>query len=250
MVNILLSGCSGTMGKVLITECAKLENIKIVAGFDKQCSSDFSFPVYSNLEDIKEKIDVIIDFSNPVVLDSLLTFCVKSKLPLVLCTTGFSDDQIKEIKLASTETPIFFSANMSLGINLIKNLLIKAANVLYDGFDIEIIEKHHNKKVDSPSGTAYLLGDAIIDSIPDENEYVHGREGYHKREKKEVGMHSLRGGSIVGEHEVIFAGNDEIVSIKHEALSKNIFAMGAFKAAKYLVTQEAGLYDMDDMLDL
>ncbi|MCM1992439.1 4-hydroxy-tetrahydrodipicolinate reductase [Oceanirhabdus seepicola] len=250
MVNILLSGCSGTMGKVLITECTKLENIKIVAGFDKQYSSDFSFPVYSNLEDIKEKIDVIIDFSNPVVLDSLLKFCVKSKLPLVLCTTGFSDSQIKEIKSASTETPIFFSANMSLGINLIKNLLIKAATVLYDGFDIEIIEKHHNKKVDSPSGTAYLLGDAIINSIPEENEYVHGREGYHKREKKEIGMHSLRGGSIVGEHEVIFAGNDEIVSIKHEALSKNIFAMGAFKAAKYLVDQEAGLYDMDDMLDL
>ncbi len=250
MVNILLSGCNGTMGKVLIRESSKLENIQIVAGFDKDSNSDFTFPVYSNLEDIKEKIDVIIDFSNPVVLDSLIKFSIKNKLPIVLCTTGFSDDQIKEIKSSSTEIPIFFSANMSLGINLIKNLLIKASRVLYDGFDIEIIEKHHNKKVDSPSGTAYLLGDAIINSIPDENEYVHGREGYHKRDKKEIGMHSLRGGTIVGEHEVIFAGNDEIVSIKHEALSKNIFAMGAFKAAQYIVNQNSGLYDMDDMLNL
>ncbi|WBW99380.1 4-hydroxy-tetrahydrodipicolinate reductase [Oceanirhabdus sp. W0125-5] len=250
MINTLIVGCNGTMGKVLIKECTKLENIEIVAGFDKDMNSSLPFPVYSNFEDIKEDIDVIIDFSNPVVLESLLKFCVKRKLPLVLCTTGFSDAQIKEIESASSKTPIFFSANMSLGINLIKNLLIKATKVLYDGFDIEIIEKHHNKKVDSPSGTAYLLGDAIMDSIPEETEYVHGREGYHKREKKEIGMHSLRGGTIVGEHEVIFAGNDEIISVKHEALSKNIFAMGAFKAAKYIVKQEAGLYDMDDMLNL
>lgn len=250
MINILITGCSGAMGHVLVKECSNFNNLKISAGVDVVPTDEFDFPVYSSFSAVKESIDVVIDFSSPKALKDMLSYGKETKTPLVVCTTGYSKEDENHIQEACKDIPIFFSANMSLGINLMKNLLSKAANLLYGDFDIEIIEKHHNRKVDSPSGTAYLLGNAIKNSIDDSLEYVHGREGYHKRDVKEIGMHSIRGGNIVGEHEVIFAGAGEVLSFKHEALSKNVFAVGAFRAASFIADKAPGHYDMDDMLNL
>lgn len=249
MTEIILCGCNGKMGRV-ITESIKLrDDCKIVAGVDLNTETFSDFPVYNNFEDIKESADVIIDFSHPSLLEKLLYFAYNKKLPLVLATTGFSATQTEQIKNAAKEIPLFFTFNMSLGINLLVALSKKAASVLDGNFDIEIIEKHHNQKLDAPSGTAIMLAEAINDTLDNKMMYEYDR--HSKREKRpenQIGIHSVRGGNIVGEHEVIFAGHDEVVTLSHKATSKEVFAVGAIKAALFMKGKTAGLYDMNNVI--
>lgn len=248
MVQILLTGCAGKMGRAITNTAALREDCVIAAGVDTAIPESSDYPVYRTFSDVQERIDVIIDFSNPVVLDSMLDYAVKNKIPAVICTTGYSKEQIEKIHNAAKEIAIFYSGNMSLGINLLIELSKKAASVFGNEFDIEIIEKHHNLKLDAPSGTALMIANGISE-IKDDAEYVYDRHSYRrKREQKEIGLHSVRGGTIVGEHEVIFAGNDEILTISHSARSKNVFAVGAVNAAVFLVEKPAGMYEMSDLL--
>ncbi len=224
------------------------KDCEIVAGIDKNTEAA-DFPVYSDFNSIKEEADVIIDFSNPALLNSLLEYSAAKKIPVVIATTGFDDDQKKQIENAATKNGVFFTYNMSLGINLLATLAKKAVDVLGNDFDIEIIEKHHNQKIDAPSGTALMLADAICEEIDKPMKYEYDRHSKReKRSKNEIGMHAVRGGTIVGEHEIIFAGRDEIITLSHSARSKEIFAVGAVNAAKYMVGKGAGLYTMKDLI--
>ncbi len=249
MTRIIISGCFGKMGKI-IAECVKeMPDCEVVGGIDVCDNINASFPVYKSALDINIDADVIIDFSNPAALKDLISFCSLKKMPLVLCTTGFSKSEINNIHEASKKFPIFYSGNMSLGINLIIELAKKAASVFGKSADIEIIEKHHNQKIDAPSGTALMIADAISKSSEEDYQYVYDRHSYRRaRNKNEIGIHSVRGGTIVGEHEVIFASHDELLTISHSAQSKEIFAVGSINAAKYLSKKPAGLYNMSDML--
>ena len=249
MKKIVLSGCNGVMGRE-ISACVKgREDCTIVAGIDLHTDLPNDFPVVTKPEDIPCDADVVIDFSHPSVLSPLLDYALKKNLPVVLCTTGYSKDQVEELKKASEQIPVFYSRNMSLGINLLIELCKKAAFVLGDQFDIEVIEKHHNKKIDAPSGTALMIADHISSVMPEEMRYVYDRHSQRKkREKQEIGLHAVRGGTIVGEHEVVFAGHHEVLSISHSAQSKEVFATGSINAAVYLANQPAGLYDMSDLL--
>lgn len=249
MVKIILSGCSGKMGHV-ITKCVESkENCEIVAGVDiNKC--DAPYPIFSSFSDIDTDADVVIDFSHPSVLSSLLEYCKSNKIPAVVATTGLSDEQKKEIEEASKEVPMFFSANMSIGVNLISELAAKAARVLEDSFDIEIVEAHHNQKIDAPSGTALMLADSISDALTKKPTYEFDRHSKRaKRDPNEIGIHSVRGGTIVGEHEVIFAGLDEVIKISHSARSKDLFAVGAVNAAVFLKGKPAGMYSMKQLVD-
>ncbi|GHU82849.1 4-hydroxy-tetrahydrodipicolinate reductase [Clostridia bacterium] len=249
MTKIILSGCNGTMGKVIAKGVADRTDCEIVTGVDLTQNPQYTFSVVDDFSKISSHADVIIDFSHPSVLQGLLAYAQKNKVPTVICTTGYSSDQIADIKKASQLTPIFYSGNMSLGINLLIELAKKATAVFGNQFDIEIIEKHHNKKLDAPSGTALMIADGIADVMPQEPQYIYDRHSTRKkREKNEIGLHAIRGGTIVGEHEVIFAGHDEVVSIKHQALSKEVFVTGAINAAIFLETQKAGLYNMGSLL--
>lgn len=251
MTKIILSGCNGKMGRVISACATQRDDIEIVAGVDINTYSTFGYPVYEKFEEITEKADVIIDFSHPSVLDNLLAFAKEKKLPVVLATTGFSSSQTETIKAASKEIPLFFTFNMSLGINLLVALSKKAALVLDGNFDIEIIEKHHNQKIDAPSGTAIMLAEAINQTLDNKMMYEYDR--HSKREKRptnEIGIHSVRGGNIVGEHEVIFAGHDEVITLSHQATSKEVFAIGAIKAAIYMKGKENGIYDMNNIISL
>ena len=251
MTNIILSGCNGKMGKV-ITACVNNNNdCRIVAGVDINTDVLSSYPVYSSFSQITEDADVIIDFSHPSVLNDLLSFAKAKKLPLVLATTGFSASQTKQIKATANDIPLFFTFNMSLGVNLLVALSKKAAEVLDGNFDIEIVEKHHNQKVDAPSGTAIMLAEAINETL--DNKMMFEYDRHSKREKRpenQIGIHSVRGGNIVGEHEVIFAGHDEVITLAHRATSKEVFAVGAIKAAIYMNGKSAGLYDMNNVITL
>ena len=249
MTRIILCGCHGHMGKVITAYCAKREDIKIVAGIDFNLEQA-SYPVYKYISESTEECDVEIDFSHPSALPSLLAYSKeKGGIPLVLCTTGYSQSDVQNLKEASKEIPIFYSRNMSLGINLLIELSKKAAAVLGDSFDVEIIEKHHNLKIDAPSGTALMIADAVKDVLPGDNTYTYDRHSQRKkREKSEIGIHSLRGGTIVGEHEIVFAGNHETISISHSAQSKDLFASGAVNAALYMRGKTAGLYDMSALI--
>lgn len=250
MVKVLLNGCGGKMGKTIIESSSKFPNIEIIAGIDK-FSKDTSFPVFSSPLDVNVDYDVLLDFSRADALNGLLDLTEKTKKPLIICSTGFSDTQIDLINEKSKTLPLFRSGNMTLGINLIASLLKKISPILYGNYDIEIIEKHHNQKVDSPSGTALLLGDAIREVLPCETHYEHGREGNKKRESSEIGMHAIRGGSIVGDHDVIFAGAGEVIEISHKAISRDVFAVGALKACEYMANiTKPGLYDMNDVIGL
>lgn len=251
MIRILLSGCCGTMGHVVADYAAKQPECEISAGIDVRKDETFHFPVYANPENIPMQTgDVLIDFSNPSLLDSLLEFGIRTRTPLVLCTTGYNKQQIDSIRQASQQISIFFSGNMSLGINLLIALSQKAAKILGNDFDIEIIEKHHNKKIDAPSGTALMIADGISNALDENMEYVFDRHSRRKaREKNEIGIHSIRGGTIVGEHEIIFAGPQETVTLSHSAQSKEIFAAGALHAAAFLRNKVSGLYNMSDMLN-
>ena len=235
------------MGKVL-TKCVNEDSeLQLVCGVSKD-DLDVPFKTYHKMSDVEESADVIIDFSHHSTIDDVLGYATKTKTPLVIATTGFNEDELGKIKEASSIIPIFHSSNMSLGVNVLVKLVKEAAKAL-NGFDIEIIEKHHNKKLDAPSGTAVMIANGIKEVLPD-TECIYGRYGRsEKRSSNEVGIHAIRGGTIVGEHTAIFAGHDEVVEIKHTAQSKDIFAKGAIAAAKFLVNQKAGYYNMNNILD-
>lgn len=250
MIRIVLNGCGGKMGK-MVTECAKnFKNVEIIAGIDKfACES--SYPVFKSASEVNVEYDALLDFSRAEALDDLLALTEKTKKPLVICSTGFSDEQVELINEKSKTLPLFRSGNMSVGINLINALLRKVAPILYGNYDIEIVEKHHNQKVDAPSGTALLLADTIKDSLKNETKYIYGRQGHAKREENEIGIHAIRGGGIVGDHDVIFAGTGEVIELSHKAISREVFAVGALKACEFMATvTEPGLYDMDDVINL
>lgn len=246
MLKIIISGCNGHMGRVVESLCESDPEIEIAAGFDVMSTNDRSFPIYASPAQFSGQADVVIDFSSPAALDGLLAFSQTTKIPLVLATTGYSPEQLAQIGGAAQNTAIFRSANMSLGINVLLELVKKAASVLGDNCDIEILERHHNRKVDAPSGTALMIADAAAASLNHEAEYVYERHSVRKaRDKREIGISAIRGGTIVGEHEIIFAGHDEVIEIKHTAMSREIFAQGAVEAAKFMAKTEApGLYDM------
>lgn len=248
-VKILLSGCNGKMGKVISSIVEQRNDCCIIAGIDINDESNLGYQVYRSFDNITVIPDVIIDFSNPSALGSLLKFSINNNIPAVLCTTGYSKEQTQKIISAAERVAVFYSRNMSIGINLLIELAKKAASVLGNDFDIEIIEKHHNQKIDAPSGTALMIADAVAEAGENEYQYIYDRHSYrHKRENNEIGIHSVRGGTIVGEHEIIFAGNNETVSISHSAQSKAVFAAGAVNAAIYICDKKPGLYDMSDLI--
>lgn len=248
MIKILLSGCLGKMGKVVIESSKKFPNLKIVAGVDTATCENSTFPVYNDIFKCNQEIDVLVDFSRPSALGNLLKYAKSKNIPTVICTTGFSEDQIAEIEQASKELPIFRSANMSFGINLVNNILKEISSLLYKDFDIEIIEKHHNQKVDAPSGTALMLANTIKSSIEGETNFIYGRQGISKRSDNEIGIHAIRGGSIVGDHDIIFAGSGEVIEISHSAISREVFAYGALKACEFMYHKQKGLYNMDNII--
>lgn len=249
MIKMLMNGCNGKMGKV-ISEMAKASTtISIVAGVDKN-SSNLDYPCYNSIDECEDDIDVILDFSRPDALDSLCQYSKKKNIPIVFCTTGFTPEQLCKIHCLSEEIAVFHSANMSIGVNIVNNILKNISNMLYKDFDIEIIEKHHNQKVDAPSGTALLLANTIKNSIEEETTFIKGRDGISKREPKEIGIHAIRGGNIIGDHEIIFAGKGECIEIKHTAISREVFAIGALKACEYLYGKDKGLYNMDDVVNM
>ena len=250
MINIALVGINGKMGQVICRILSESESARIVCGVDINTEVKNGIPVYTALKDSKEAFDVIIDFSHPSSLEATLEYAVSNKKGLILATTGLSAQQMETVREASEKTPVFFSANMSLGVNLLIELAKKATALLQENFDIEIIEKHHNQKIDAPSGTALAIADAINDTCDKSNEYVYDRHSTRKkRSKNEIGIHAVRGGTIVGEHSVIFAGTDEIIELKHTATSKEIFAVGAVKAAIFLAGKEAGFYNMNNLIE-
>ena len=247
---IIISGCNGRMGRVVESICEADPDVSVVAGFDVSLESR-AFPVFVSPANFTGEADAVIDFSSPAALDGLLAFALERKVPLVLATTGYSDEQLAQIDEASKRIPIFRSANMSLGINVLLELVKKAAAVLGDSYDIEIVEKHHNRKVDAPSGTALMIADAAASALNFKPEYVYGRHSVRQsRAKKEIGISAVRGGTIVGIHEIMFAGRDEIIEIKHTAMSREIFANGAVKAAKFLAgVSKPGMYDMSMLVE-
>ena len=250
MTNVIMHGCNGKMGQTIVGLIADDDEIVLAAGVDAYDEGKNSFPVFKNIKDCNVKADVIIDFSAAPAVDGLLDYCVEQQIPCVLCTTGLSDAQLKKVEEASKKTAILKSANMSLGINMLMKLLKEAALVLAPaGFDVEIVEKHHKLKVDAPSGTALALGDSVNEALNKEYEYVYDRsQRREKRPQKEIGLSAVRGGTIVGEHDVIFAGADEVVTFSHTAYSKAVFGKGAVQAAKFLKGKPAGLYSMSDVI--
>lgn len=250
MVKAIMHGCNGHMGQVITGLVREDEGIEIVAGIDVVDCRDNGYPVFTKVWDCKVEADVIIDFANAKAEDELLKFSVERKIPLVLCTTGLSDVQLKAVEEASKEVAILRSANMSMGINLLMKLLKDAAKVLAQaGFDIEIVEKHHRMKLDAPSGTALALGDSIKEALDGEYENVYDRSTRRQqRPQKEIGFSAVRGGTIVGEHDVIFAGSDEVITFSHTAYSRAVFGKGAIQAAKFLKEKAPGLYDMSDVI--
>lgn len=250
MVKILMHGCNGKMGR-MITEIVKNEEDAVIAaGIDKFTGIPNDYPVFEKITQCDVDVDVVIDFSNAGAVDELLDYCVKKSLPVVLCTTGLSDEQLKKVDECSEKIAVLKSANMSMGINLLLKLLKDAAKVLAPaGYDIELVEKHHNQKLDAPSGTALALADSINEAMGNEYEYVYDRSQVRKkRDAKEIGISAVRAGTIVGEHEVIFAGTDEVIEFKHTAYSRSVFAKGAVEAGKFLAGQPAGMYDMGDVI--
>ncbi|TZE81753.1 4-hydroxy-tetrahydrodipicolinate reductase [Calorimonas adulescens] len=247
MLKIIIQGISGKMGKTLYRIISEGKEHKVVAGISRS-NAMLDIPIYHNLNEVKEKADVCIDFSNHSAVTGLLESAVKKKLPLVICTTGFTDDEMAAINDASKIIPVFQSFNTSIGVAATESLVSLAARLLRN-FDVEIVEAHHNQKMDSPSGTAIMLARAIRDNTPEKNILKYGRYGHESREKNEIGIHSIRGGSIIGEHTVIFAGEGEMIEIKHTSLSRDIFAIGAIRAAEFIVNKVPGLYSMKDLLE-
>ena len=250
MVRFIMHGCNGKMGQVISKIVKDDPNAEMVAGIDKYMGIANEYPVFESIDKCDVEADVIIDFSNASAVDGLLDYCVEKKIPVVLCTTGLSEAQLQRVNEASKEVAVLKSANMSLGVNILLKLLQDAAKVLAPaGFDIELVEKHHNQKVDAPSGTALALADSINEALDNEYTYNYDRSQVRqKRDKKEIGIVAVRGGTIVGEHEVIFAGEDEVIEFKHTAYSKAVFGKGAVEAGKFLKGKDAGLYNMKDVI--
>lgn len=249
MTKIILSGCLGRMGKAITEIVKNTDDAEIVCGFDI-ASGECGYPVYNSYENVDVDADVIIDFSHPSNFENIINFAKSKALPIVMATTGLSDEQRVALKEASEEIPVFFSANMSLGINLLIKLAQMATKVLESDFDIEIVEKHHNKKLDAPSGTALAIADAIDEVMTDSAKYVYERQSVRRqREKQDIGIHAIRGGTIVGEHDVIFAGPDEVITLSHHAASREVFAQGAVKAGIFMKGKPAGFYTMNDLFE-
>lgn len=254
VLRIFMNGCCGYMGRVINDMCKKDPSVKIVAGGDISSNQEgLDFPVFANLDDVDVDFDVIIDFSNVACVTKLIDMAVRLNKPIVCCTTGLGDQELKAISDAKEKIAVFKSANMSLGVNVLVSLAKKACDLLYPGYDIEIIEAHHNRKLDAPSGTALMIADAIKDEIKSTKDsdmnYVFDRSSVRqKREETDIGISAIRGGNIVGEHEVMFIGGEEIVKISHSAQTRDVFARGAIVAAKYLYNKEPGMYDMTDMI--
>ena len=250
MVKICLIGSSGKLGHMITSVVSARTDCEIIAGVDLNPVKYSDFTVYKALAEMPEVPDVVIDFSSPRSLDEMLAYCQTNGVPLVAATTGYTPEQVEKIKAASTRIPIFFTANMSLGINLLSELAKKAAAFLGDGFDVEIVERHHNQKVDAPSGTALMLADSINEARGERYNYVYDRHSVRKkRDPDEIGIHSVRGGTIVGDHEIIFAGRDEVITLSHYAYSKEVFAVGAVNAGIFLKKKAPGLYTMKDLLE-
>lgn len=250
MIKVMMHGCNGAMGQVISGIIEESESAVMAVGVDFKDDGHNPYPVFKNLEDCNVDVDVIIDFSSSKATDRLLNYVAEKKIPLVLCTTGLSEEQVKKVEETSKKTAILRSANMSLGVNILLKLVNTAAKVLADAdFDIDIVEKHHKLKVDAPSGTALALADAVNEALHNEYEYVYDRSQRRiKRPKKEIGISAVRGGTIVGQHDVIFAGQDEVIEFHHTAYSKAIFGKGAVSAAVYLAGKPAGMYDMSDVI--
>lgn len=250
MTKVILNGCNGHMGRVISDLISHDGDIEIVAGVDVCTEEAYGYPVFDSIEKCRAEADVIIDFSHVSCIDALLKYSADKKIPVVLCTTGLSEEQLAAARETSKKTAVLKSANMSLGINTLMELLRQAAPVLAPaGFDMEIVEKHHNQKLDAPSGTALALADSMNQALADDYAYKYDRsQDRKKREKYEIGIQAVRGGNIVGEHEVIFAGTDEVVTFKHTAFSKAVFGKGAIEAAKYLAGKPTGFYDMSDVI--
>lgn len=249
MVGVILHGCNGRMGQMLSELISKDEEMTVVAGIEPSGEAKNDYPVYKSFDELKETADVIIDFSTASAIDSLLDYCEKTHTPLVLCSTGLSEAQLDRVERLAKVSAVLVSANMSLGINVLLKLLKNVTKTLYgNGFDIEIVEKHHNQKLDAPSGTALALADVMKDELDDISYNLDRTKVRKKRERNEIGISAVRGGTIVGEHEVIFAGTDEVIEIKHTAYSRAIFAKGAMSAAKFLKGKSAGKYNMSDVI--
>ena len=250
MVRAIMHGCNGHMGQVITGLIKNDESIEIVAGIDKYKGIENAYPVFDSMEACTEEADVVIDFSSAKATDALLDFCVERNLPVVLCTTGLSEEQLAKVEETAKKIPVLKSANMSLGINTLLKLIQDAAKVLATaGFDMEIVERHHRLKVDAPSGTALALADSLNGAMDNQYHYVYDRSQKREmRDDKEIGISAVRGGTIVGEHEVIFAGPDEVIEFKHTAYSKAVFGKGAVEAAKFLAGKPAGRYDMSDVI--
>lgn len=250
MVKMIMHGCNGKMGQVITKIVKEDANAEIVAGIDKYMGIPNDYPVFESIEKCDVEADVVIDFSNAAAVDGLLDYCVEKQVPVVLCTTGLSEEQLAKVKTTSEKVAVLKSANMSLGVNMLLKLLQDATKILAPaGFDIEIVERHHNQKVDAPSGTALAMADSINEVLNQEYTYIYDRSQVRKkRDKKEIGISAVRGGTIVGEHEVIYAGEDEVIEFKHTAHSKAVFAKGAVEAGKFLKGKGAGLYDMKDVI--
>ncbi|MCD8197266.1 MAG: 4-hydroxy-tetrahydrodipicolinate reductase [Lachnospiraceae bacterium] len=251
MIRIIMHGCNGYMGQVITALAQDEEGLEIVAGIDVADNRDNGYPVYTCHVDCREEADVLIDFSNVKAADALLAYCADRKLPVVLCTTGLTSEQLEKVKETSEKIAVLRSANMSLGVNILLKLVKEAAGALAQaGFDMEIVEKHHNRKLDAPSGTALALADAAVEGASNgEYSYTYDRSAlYRKRDPKEIGISSVRGGTIVGDHDVIFAGTDEVITLSHSAYSRAVFGKGALAAARFLAGKPAGLYSMSDVI--
>ena len=250
MTRVIMHGCNGRMGQMISGLCTADPEIEIVAGVDTYTEQKNDYPVFASIDQCDVAADAIIDFSNASAVDGLLDYCVAKQIPVVLCSTGLSEEQLAKVDEASKKVAVLKSANMSLGINTLMSLLKQAVKVLAPaGFDVEIVEKHHNQKLDAPSGTALALADSINEAMDNRYEYVYDRSDRRaKRDAKELGISAVRGGTIVGEHEVIFAGTDEVIEFKHTAYSRAVFGKGAIQAAKFLHGKAAGYYDMSDVI--
>ncbi|MCD7729561.1 MAG: 4-hydroxy-tetrahydrodipicolinate reductase [Clostridia bacterium] len=248
MINVLVCGICGNMGKNITALLDGDSEAKVVCGVDIKAPEGANTPIYASFNEVKEKVDVVIDFSSPVCLESEMDYCVKNGVPAVIAATGYTKEQLGYIDECARKVAVFRTANFSVGINLLVKLVKEAAVFLGEGFDIEIIEKHHNKKADAPSGTALMLADSANSAFDGGKQYLNGRSGNTGKRGSEIGLHAVRGGTIVGEHEVMFCGEDEIITLSHSARSKKVFASGAIRAAKWLAGKPAGKYDMNDLL--
>lgn len=248
MTKLLLCGCAGKMGAAVRNIVNERRDCKIVTGVDR-APAELGFSVYQDIGAVTEPVDVVVDFSHPSALEPILRYCKANQSAAVLCTTGYSPEQVQAVESAARELPVFYSRNMSLGINLLMELAKTASSVLGQDFDVEIVEAHHNQKIDAPSGTALMLADAVNSTRENGMKYNYDRHSQRKkREPAELGIHSIRGGTIVGEHQVIFAGQHEVITLSHSAQSKELFAVGAVNAAVFMAGKGPGLYDMGDLV--